>query len=281
MVRTSSSLAVLGFCLAGLFLPAASVFAAGYRFVLPTVNATPGTSIRWTIQGEYEEAAQGFSIAARYPSADLTIERMHLEGTILEALNGQEGVDYFEKKISVADGAFTIGVLVDSKPPFDGTLIPTIGKPLDFVHLELKISAAAKGDLTIRLENGLLEPPIDNLFSINNQPVPVTELTEGVIRLPGGAGQGAAFLRGDFNMDSTLDISDPIGILSYAFFGGATAHCLVSGDANDDEVVDISDPIFLLAFLFSNGPPPPPPSGQGGGLDPTPSELGCDHPLTR
>lgn len=262
-----------------LLFGSAPLLAAGYRFLLPTIHSSPGASVRFTIQGDHEQAAQGFTLAARYPSADITIERIHIESTILEALNGQDGVDFFEKKVSPADGAFTVGVLVDSKPPFDGTLIPALGMPLDFIHLELKISASARGDLKIRLENGLLDPPIDNLYSIDDRAVYVTELTEGVIRLPGGAGQGGAFLRGDFNMDASLDISDPIGILTYTFFGSAPPHCLVSGDANDDETIDVSDPIYLLSYLFTHGPPPPPPMSSGGGLDPTPGQLGCDHPL--
>ena len=261
------------------FVSTSPALAAGYRFLLPTINSQPGASLRYTIQGEHEQAAQGFSIAARYPSADITIERVHIEDTILEAINGQAGVDFFEKEISPADNAFTIGVLVDSKPPFDGTLIPTIGRPLDFVHLELKISASAKGDLKIRLENGLLEPPIDNLFSIDNQAVYVTELTEGAIRVGGGGQGGGAFLRGDFNMDTSLDISDPIGILGYMFFGGSSPKCVVAGDANDDETIDVSDSIYLLSYLFAQGPPPPPPLDSQGGFDPTPGDLSCAHAL--
>ena len=258
-------------------LSTTSAFAAGYRFVLPTLNAAPGANVRFTIQGDHEQSAQGFTIAARYPAADITIDRMHIEDTILEALNGQEGVDFFERKIVPGEGIFTIGVLVDSKPPFDGTLIPAIGRPLDFIHLELRISETAKGDLKIRLQNGLLHPPIDNLYSVDNKAVYVTELTEGTIRVV-REGEAAGFIRGDYNMDSAIDISDPIGILGFTFFGSSHARCMVAADANDDESVDISDPIYLLTYLFAHGPPPPPPSSPRGGLDPTPGELGCDSP---
>ncbi len=277
MTRTTAFLVALA-----LAVSVSPLFAAGYRFILPSVDAQPGDSLRWTIQGDHEQAAQGFSLAARYPSADVTIERIHIEDTILEALNGQEGVDYFEKRVSPGEGIFAVGVLVDSRPPFDGPLIPSIGRPLAFLPLELRISQTARGTLKIRLENGLFSPPIDNLYSIDNRAVYLTELTEGAIRLPGGEGQGngGEFLRGDFNMDSALDISDPIGILAYTFFGSMAPHCRVAGDANDDETIDISDPIYLLAYLFAHGPPPPPPaSGTGGGLDPTPGELGCERSL--
>jgi hypothetical protein len=267
----SAGMIFLGAVLAVVVSPAA-LRAAGYRFILPTINALPGDRVRVTIQGEHEQSAQGFSIAARYPAADLTIERVHIEDTILEAIK----IDYFEKKVLPDKGVLLVGILVDSQPPFEGNLIPNIGRPLDFIHLETKVSATALGDLRIRLENGLGDPPIDNLYAVNNQAVPVTELTEGAVRLPSGL--GAAFLRGDFNMDLRLDISDPIGILSYNFFGQASPSCMLAGDANDDETVDISDPIFLLNFLFSHGRSPPPPS-QIFGPDPTPGTLECLHPL--
>ena len=250
--------------------------AAGYHFILPTVSAEPGAKVRFTIRGDHEQPAQGFSLAASYPAQSLTIERIHIEDTILEALNEQAGVDYFETKLQ--PGAFGVGVLVDSEPPFDGTLIPAIGQPLDFLHVEFAVAANAAGDLTVQLDNGLFDPPIENLYSINNQGVDVNELSQGVIHLPGGGGGGGSFLRGDFNMDAALDISDPIGILAFAFFGGSSPECVVAGDANDDETIDISDPIFILAYLFAHGPPPPPPFGERGSVDPTPGDLGCGHP---
>lgn len=261
-----ASMAICGRCL--------PLRAEGYRFIFPTVEAMAGERVRLTIQGEHEQSAQGFSIAARYPAGDVTIERIHIDDTILEAIH----MDYLETKISPESGAFVIGALVDSHPPFDGTLIPNIGRPLAFVHLELKISESARGAVKIRLENGILQPPVDNVYAIDNQAVHVTELTEGTILLPGDEGGGASFLRGDFNMDSQLDISDPIGILSHTFYGGPTPPCLVAADANDDERVDISDPIFLLAHLFTQGRPPPPPA-RFQGPDPTPGELGCGLPL--
>lgn len=259
----------------GSLLSPSNAWAEGYRFVIPTVNASPGDRVRVTIQGEHEQSAQGFSLAARYPAADMTIERIHIEDTILEAIQ----VDFFEKKVFPDQGILLIGVLVDSQPPFEGNLIPNIGRPLDFIHLEMKISSSAEGDLRIRLENGLGNPPVDNLYAVNNQSVPVTELGEGLVRLPPGGG-ALVFLRGDFNMDAHIDISDPIGILGFTFYGGVSASCLLAGDANDDEKVDVSDPIFLLGFLFNQGRSPPPPS-LSMGPDPTPGALDCLHPLTR
>src|SRR5262245_6684109 len=87
----------------------AAADAAGYRFILPSIEARAGDSVRFTVQGDHEKAAQGFSFAARYPANALTIERIHIEDTILEAINS----DYFEQKISTAEGIVAVGVLVD------------------------------------------------------------------------------------------------------------------------------------------------------------------------
>jgi hypothetical protein len=249
--------------------------AAGYRFILPTVECVPGQALRWTIQGDPEESIQGFSMALRYPSADVQVLRVHFEDTILEAMD----VDYFEAKLSPEDGTLVVGVLADSEPPFDGRLIPAIDMPLDYIHLELLVLPHVSEDLTIRLEDGLSTPPIRNLFVVENREVYATELGEGGIHVVAQLGTGA-FVRGDFNMDRTLDISDPIAFLGYRFLGLRTSspRCLVAGDANDDETLDLSDAVYLLQHLFLFGSPPPPPD-KTGGPDPTPGPLDCENPL--
>lgn len=245
-----------------------------YRFLIPAVEADAGENVRLTIQGEYEESVQGFSMAFRYPSSDVTVERVHIEDTILEAI----GTDYVEILVSEEAGTVVIGVLVDARPPFEGRLIPAIGQPLDFVHLELSVSPEADDTLVFQFEDNLSMPPVNNLYSVNNESVPVTEYGEGFLHVRGATGAGGEFVRGDFNRDRVVDISDPIEILSGIFLGSGPARCLVAGDANDDEQVDISDPIYLLKHLFQDGPPLPPP-GIYPGEDPTPGPLGCDEPL--
>jgi hypothetical protein len=155
--------------------------------------------------------------------------------------------------------------------------VPAIGRPLDFVHLEVKVAPSATEDLPLRFEDGLSTPPIVNLFAVDNQPVPVTELGGGTVRL-GSSGGGAVFVRGDCNSDSKVDVSDPIIVLSSIFTGQERLLCEVAADANDDDDVDVSDPIYLLQYLFVHGAAPPPPD-VGGGVDPTAGRLGCALPL--
>ena len=64
------------FILAILAASSGKLPAAGFRFVLPTVNARPGEALRYTIQGDIDRPVQGFSLALR--------------ASILQALKGGE-----------------------------------------------------------------------------------------------------------------------------------------------------------------------------------------------
>jgi len=98
------------------------------------------------------------------------------------------------------------------------------------------------------------------------------------IVLAGPAAHGAVFVRGDSNMDGTLDISDPIFTLSYLFRGEpAYPKCLEALDANDDESIDIGDAVFTLSYLFAHLSPPPPPFPEAG-TDPNGWTFGCEDP---
>ncbi len=63
------------------------------------------------------------------------------------------------------------------------------------------------------------------------------------------------FIRGDFNLDGVVDISDPVAILRH-LFSGLESNCRDAGDADNDETVDLTDAVRILAHLFQQGPPP-------------------------
>ena len=66
----------------------------------------------------------------------------------------------------------------------------------------------------------------------------------------------AVFLRGDANGDLTIDISDPMGVFSWLFTGGAEPPCLEAADTNSSGDVDLSDGVYLLQWLFAAGNDP-------------------------
>ncbi len=84
----------------------------------------------------------------------------------------------------------------------------------------------------------------------------------------------SSFVRGDFNADASVDVSDPAAILGYLFSSGRPSACLDSGDVDDDGAINVTDPIQLLGFLFLSARPPLPPF-QECGADPTDDAIDC------
>jgi hypothetical protein len=85
----------------------------------------------------------------------------------------------------------------------------------------------------------------------------------------------ARFIRGDWNQDGSLDISDAVATLLYLFRDGALTACIAAGDSNDDHSLDISDPVYDLLYLYGSGSPPPAPFPLCS-LDPSSGTLSCE-----
>jgi hypothetical protein len=88
-------------------------------------------------------------------------------------------------------------------------------------------------------------------------------------------GLPAAFVRGDANGDSRVDISDALVVLFYKFAGGSS-NCVDSMDVDDSGTVDISDAIAVLEYLFRSGSAPMAPFPIAG-MDPTADSLDCQR----
>ena len=88
----------------------------------------------------------------------------------------------------------------------------------------------------------------------------------------------AVFLRGDANVDGTVNISDALTLFGFLFSRQETPHCMDAADANDDGAVNISDSLSILQFLFSANGSLPAPGTESCGV-PEPAEdrrgLGC------
>jgi len=116
---------------------------------------------------------------------------------------------------------------------------------------------------------------LDNRVSVDGvQYLPATRIGGSLVR----GGLGTRFVRGDADLNGTVDISDPIITLASLFLGGDPLPCLNAADSNGaGSTVDISDPIFTLHFLFLGGPAPPLPFPEPG--EALGRSLGCERGL--
>jgi len=283
MSGRSTNLAALAVCvlvLSGAFLTGTSAFAQliddveGYHFIIPNQEAAPGQAVTVSFEGLHEEGVQGFQLVGVYTETAFEISEIHTRDTLIDAIE----TDFIDVSDHAADGFFTVGVLVDTKPPFDGQVIPNIGRPLPLVYVEGSVKRSARENVEFQLADGLGTPPLSNVYVVDNDSVPVTELSQGFIWVDGVERPVPAFLRGDSNHDQVIDMTDAIAILSYKFLGGPEPECMDAADINDDSAVNMTDSVFLLSFLF-NGTRAPPAPMPTVGHDPTPDRLGCENPV--
>lgn len=83
------------------------------------------------------------------------------------------------------------------------------------------------------------------------------------------------FIRGDFNLDGTIDITDPILILEALFLRSTEFRgCLDAADFDDNGSVEVNDPVGSLFLQFAGGVVVPPPY-PAPGPDRTDDDLRC------
>jgi len=85
------------------------------------------------------------------------------------------------------------------------------------------------------------------------------------------------FQRGDVDADGKVNLTDPINILGFLFFGSFRPDCRDALDANDDGGVNLADAVFLLTFLFRGGDEIRSPFREcGTDVQPEEPDLGCE-----
>jgi hypothetical protein len=63
-------------------------------------------------------------------------------------------------------------------------------------------------------------------------------------------------LRGDWDKDGFINISDVIHLLNYLFLHDNAPQPMEIGNINCDEVIDVGDVIYLINYIFKSGPEP-------------------------
>ena len=247
-----------------LFIPCAA-FAGGSTPLLDISGGTvlPGETITSSVVLEHFLVANGWSLSVCHDPAVVELDSFGLgaEGAVV---NGGSPPDF-------------VGTEVTEEGWAQGVVISLIGlHSLPEGTHELAVAdytGIAQGQTT--LCPCLLDviPPPNTFIVYSGQSVePIT--TCGEITVP----VGPYFVRGDANVDGSVDVGDAVEILNTLFGGGGTAPCLEAADVNADAVVDIADPIALLAYLFSGGDAPSAPFPECGADESVTCALGSVCP---
>ncbi|MEM7235610.1 MAG: IPT/TIG domain-containing protein, partial [Planctomycetota bacterium] len=72
------------------------------------------------------------------------------------------------------------------------------------------------------------------------------------------------FIRADVNTDGSLNISDPVRILSALFLGNNELRCRAAADVDRSGTINLSDAVYALSYLFIQGPSIPAPHPECG-----------------
>ena len=213
----------------------------------------------------------------------------------LEDLTGDgAALDPSESSVLFEDGgvAFStpsaIAVPPEMGPPPIGwvvtALTPSIGDAAGGTTVQI-IGAGWTLSSTVTVEFGTVSATATVISATELEVIAPAQLpalvdvvvTDGVQTavLPGAFRAQHRFVRGDVTGDGTIDLADPIALLSHLFVpGSATPTCLDAGDTNDNDQLGLEDGVLLLDYLFGGGPAPEAPFPTSG-FDPTPLGPGC------
>ncbi len=243
-----------------------------------------------TVNFYYRSAdpVQGLSMSVRYDCALSAIpESLNTTGTALESSEAEFVNLVIDNDNSSTDGdgcGLTMGILIDSNPPFDGRTLPAAAGFAKLFSVDFRVGEDAFcGEcLPLRFTDGEEANDgvaVKNLISVDFEARPV-ELFDCDVCVT----QRQEFVRGDCNFSGmtgmAIDISDAAAAAGFIFLEGEQkflAPCEDACDANDDGRLDASDIVFLLEYLFVPAQPEPPTPGPlMPGVDPTADELGCE-----
>ncbi|MBT5738836.1 MAG: hypothetical protein HOI29_09760 [Planctomycetes bacterium] len=239
---------------------------------ISTITTEAGQPFILPIEGDWDGLLEGYSFSVAFPP-NAPIENMIVD--VYGSLVGSIEAEYVQEQVDPTEGTIICGVLFDALPPFDGQTVPSLGYPQEIAYLLGEISAGSLDqDIEFCPQDGFGTPPIMNMFVIGSSSVSVSALVSGIIEVRAPP-VDPVFIRGDVNMDTLVDLADPIYHLDYTFLDGPLPNCMDAGDANDDGISDISDAIFLLYYFFIGGPGPWVPFPYPG-IDWTDDSLDCE-----
>ena len=241
------------------------------------------------------DQVQGLSLALCYP-CELQCREGSFDtaGTIVDEVGADFVSHQCDNDPADGDGCeLIVGILVDSKPPFEGGTLPPTEEFLRLGCLTFDVADDPRlSGQCLPVEfcdgvNGRGVVPTFNLASVENQSF---RLRVASCEVCVGAVARETFHRGDCNFslrgNQSVTISDAAALVSFLFIQGPlhfAPPCLDACDADDSGRVDLADAMHVLFYLFRGGDFPPAPgpgldvNGQEvpPGPDPTPDNLDC------
>lgn len=234
---------------------------------LPSLDATPGEGLEIPLSAVLELPTEGFSIPISYDPLLFAVDAVDLQDA------DTAGADFFMAETDGVSGLTSIFLIFDSEdiqhiPAGNNRVLCRI-----LGHVTPTTPAGTSLILSLPATAGL--PPISAVIVQNNGAGYSPSRTDGQIAV--NSAPAGAFIRGDANGDTTIDLADAISVLDFLFSGGTNPACQNAADANDDDQINIADAVQILDALFVGGAPLPPP-GNGSCLsDPTTGSLTCSQ----
>jgi len=214
-----------------------------------------------------KDAIQALEILGTFDPAVFQLNRITWSKTALEKVEPE----FFQPTFSndPSDAFFYAGAIFEWEAPWVGKELPSSDRtPKDsyrVMHLIFDVLPDAPlGPTRMELRNDIGPAGVNEIVVQGRSILPALyPSTVTVIN-----SQQISFLRGDADMNRSVDLTDAIMSLNYMFLGAARPVCLDALDSDDSGSLDIADVIYLLAYMFQGGEQPPIPF-PGIGLDPT------------
>ncbi len=222
------------------------------------------TTVTVQILATTDLPTHGFSLGVNHDPAILSITSLASvrPGSIVQAVNGDSGPDFFEININPTGGTgFTVACITDLFSPFDmlpalnnATLIET-----DYVILP---TAPVGSSSPLQLTSGLGSPPVQTVLVMELAEVTPTMIDGSILVTE------PHFIRGDLNHNGSVTLLDGV-LLLYRVSGLETpSTCRDADDINDDGVLTLGDAVYLFQYMFAGGPQIP---GSDGSCGPDPT----------
>ena len=237
------------------------------RITVASMTVAPGSQFDIPIIGDLELATEGYAFPITFDPAVTVIEDASVVGTDAAT------ADFLSFDVDTPAGIATVSLLMD----FNGVDTIPAGTDVPICFLQARVDESIPSGVTTNLVLPVVagSPPVEAVIVQNGGAGYAPLRTDGVLSIEGNA--ASAFVRGDSNSDTTVDIADAVSVLDYLFSAGVAPGCFDASDANDDESVDVADAVQILDFLFSAGGPLPTPGADRCGIDPTSGPLDCQQ----